>query len=153
MLLASDTVSLASEDDEEVHTVNSSGRIVLDSEVDVFIDTESEVSGGAEVSTFELVLLDLESTLENFHRLVSSDGDVRSDLLVTTDTEATKSVSRLGGDGSLLSDLLQNTDSFGQSITTSSGGDVENELLDGDIPHHVAVFLGLGLKKKKECVR
>ena len=39
------TVSWSSLADEEVHTVNTSGRIVLDTQINVFADTESKVSG------------------------------------------------------------------------------------------------------------
>jgi hypothetical protein len=53
--------------------------IVLDSQVNVFADTEAEVSRLAEVALAELVLLDLEATLENLLSLGAADGDVDRD--------------------------------------------------------------------------
>jgi hypothetical protein len=53
--------------------------IVLDSQVNVFADTEAEVSRLAEVALAELVLLDLEATLENLLSLGAADGDVDGD--------------------------------------------------------------------------
>ena len=41
---SSDSLSSTGEDDVEVHAVNTSGGVVLDSEIDVLIDTEAEVA-------------------------------------------------------------------------------------------------------------
>lgn len=79
----------------EVHSVNTDRRVVLDTEIDVFGDTETEVTGLREVALAELIFLDLQSTLQNFLSLWATDGDVNSDLFVTTDTEGTDSVSGL----------------------------------------------------------
>ena len=49
----------------EVHAVNADTGVVLDAEIDVLADAEAEVAGLAEVALAELVLLDLETTLEN----------------------------------------------------------------------------------------
>ena len=38
------SLSLAAEDDVEIHTENTGGGIVLDAEVDMLIDTETEVA-------------------------------------------------------------------------------------------------------------
>jgi hypothetical protein len=53
----------------------------------VLRDTEAEVARLAEVALPQLVLLDLEATLEDLLCLGSADGDVDGDLLVTADTE------------------------------------------------------------------
>ena len=58
-------------------------------------DTETKVTGGGEVALAELVLLDLEATLENLLSLGATDGDVDGDLLVTADTEGTDGVAGL----------------------------------------------------------
>jgi hypothetical protein len=50
----------------EVHAVDTDGGIVLDTEIDVLADTEAEVASLREVALAELVLLDLQATLENF---------------------------------------------------------------------------------------
>ena len=79
----------------EVHTVDTNRRVVLDAEIDVLADAEAEVAGLAEVALAELVLLDLEATLENLLGLGAADGDVDRDLLVTADTEGTDGVAGL----------------------------------------------------------
>lgn len=62
-------------------------------------DTETEVAGLGEVALAELILLDLEATLEDLLSLGATDGDVDSDLLVTTDTEGTDGVAGLAWRG------------------------------------------------------
>ena len=49
----------ASQDDVEVHTVDTNGRIVLDAQVDVLLDTESKVSVVRKVFAAQLVLANL----------------------------------------------------------------------------------------------
>jgi len=61
----------------------------------VLADSETKVASFREVSLAELVLLDLETALENFLSLRATDGNVDSNLLVTTDTEGTDSVASL----------------------------------------------------------
>ena len=58
-------------------------------------DTETEVTGLGEVLLSQLVLLDLEATLENLLSLGATDGNVDGDLFVTTDTEGTDGVTGL----------------------------------------------------------
>lgn len=79
----------------EIHSVNTDRRVVLDTEIDVFGDTETEVTSLGEVALAELIFLDLQSTLQDFLGLWATDGDVNSDLFVTTDTEGTDGVSGL----------------------------------------------------------
>jgi len=79
----------------EVHAVNTDTGVVLDAEIDVLGDTETEVAGLGEVALAELVLLDLEATLENLLGLGATDGDVDSNLFVTADTEGTDGVTGL----------------------------------------------------------
>lgn len=61
----------------------------------MFADTETEVTGLGEVLLSQLVLLDLEATLENLLSLGATDGNVDGDLFVTTDTEGTDGVTGL----------------------------------------------------------
>ena len=79
----------------EVHTVDTNTGVVLDTQVNVFADTETEVTGLGEVLLSQLVLLDLEATLENLLSLGATDGNVDGDLFVTTDTEGTDGVTGL----------------------------------------------------------
>lgn len=96
---ADDTLTRAGHAAVEVHTVDTDTGVVLDSEIDVLADTEAEVAGLAEVALAELVLLDLEATLENLLGLGATDGDVDRDLFVTTDTEGTDGVTGLAWKG------------------------------------------------------
>ena len=91
----SNTLSRSGHAAVEIHSVNSDRRVVLDTEIDVFADTETEVTSLREVALAELVLLNLQSTLQDFLSLWSADSDVHSDLLVTTDTEGSDSVAGL----------------------------------------------------------
>lgn len=79
----------------EVHSVDTNTRVVLDTQVNVFADTEAEVAGLGEVALSQLVFLDLEATLENLLSLGATDGDVDGNLFVTTDTEGTDGVASL----------------------------------------------------------
>lgn len=63
---AGNTVTGTAHDAEEIHTVNTDGRIILDTKIDMFLDTETEVTSLREVTVQEFVLLNLETTLENF---------------------------------------------------------------------------------------
>ena len=47
------------QDDVEVHTVDADGGIVLDAQVDVFLDAEAEVAVVGEVLTTQFVFTDL----------------------------------------------------------------------------------------------
>ena len=81
--------------DVEVHAVDTDRWVVLDAQVDVLRDTETEVAGLGEVALPQLVLLDLEATLQDLLSLGTTDGNVDADLFVTTDTEGTDGVTGL----------------------------------------------------------
>lgn len=103
-----DTGTGASENDVDIHTEDTDGGIVLDTEIDVLLDTETEVSSVGEVTLEQLVLLNLQSLLEDLLSLGAADGRVDGNLLVTADTEGTHGVAGLGVDGGLSSELIQN---------------------------------------------
>jgi hypothetical protein len=94
---------------EEVHPEDTDARVVLDSEVNVFLHAEAEVSSVGEVLHPQGVLLDLEATLENLHRLFAPHSAVDGNLLVTPDAERPDGVPGLRVDrvlaGKLLKDL------------------------------------------------
>jgi len=73
--------------DVEVHAEDTNTWVVSGAQVDVLLDTETEVPCLREVLAPQLVLLHFQSTLQNLLSLGPTDGDVHSDLLVTTDTE------------------------------------------------------------------
>lgn len=62
---AGDALTRAGHAAVEVHAVDTNGRIVLDAEIDVLADTEAEVASLGEVALAQLVLLDLEATLDD----------------------------------------------------------------------------------------
>ena len=51
-----DKLTWSAEDDVEVHTVDTNAGVVLDAQINVFLDTEAEVAGVAEVVSSQLVL-------------------------------------------------------------------------------------------------
>jgi hypothetical protein len=131
--------------DEKVHSVDTSGRIVLDTQIDVLVDSETKVSGLGEVSLKQFVLLDLEAALNNLKRLFSAYGDVHTDLFVTTNAKGTKRVAGFAVDGLLAGQLFQHTSSSRQTISRFSDAAIDNELVDLDIPHGVDFsFFGHG---------
>lgn len=107
---------LHSHDDVEVHAVDTDRRVVLDAQVDVLGDTETEVASGGEVALAELVLLDLEATLEDLLGLSATDGDVDGDLLVTADTEGTDGVAGLAC-GSVNPNTSSSCDLYGRGAS------------------------------------
>lgn len=90
-----DTGASASHNDVKIHTVDTDGGIVLDSKIDVLLDTETKVSRVGEVTLQQLVFLNLQGLLEDLSSLGATDGGVDGDLLVTADTEGTNSVAGL----------------------------------------------------------
>lgn len=92
---ADDALTRAGHAAVEVHAVDTDTGVVLDAEIDVLADTEPKVAGLAEVALAQLVLLDLQATLEDLLGLGATDGDVDSNLFVTADTEGTDGVAGL----------------------------------------------------------
>lgn len=129
----------------EVHSVNTDTWVVLDAQIDVLGDTETEVASLREVALAKLVLLDLKATLENLLSLGATDSDVDGDLLVTTDTEGTDGVAGLGVDGCLTGKLLEHLGGTSKSVTRLSNRDVQDELLDAELAHGVGRLVGAAL--------
>ena len=102
-----DTRAGTSEDDVDIHTEDTDGGIVLDTKIDVLLDTETEVSSVGEVLLEQLVLLNLQGLLEDLESLRAADGGVDGDLLVTADTEGTDGVAGSGVNGGLSSELVE----------------------------------------------
>ncbi len=61
----------------------------------MFINTEAEVSHLGEVATIQLVLLHLQALFQDFLGLLAAHSAEARDLLVSSDTERTNSVSSL----------------------------------------------------------
>ena len=83
----------------------------------MFLDAESKVSGFRKVPLSEFVLLDFQTTLEDFLGLRTTNGDVDSDLFVTTDAERSDSVPGFRCDGCLTSELFQHLGGPSQPVT------------------------------------
>jgi hypothetical protein len=79
----------------EVHSIDTNSRVVLNAEINVLRDTETEIASLRKVLLAQLVFLDLKSTLENFFSFGTTDGNVDSDLLVTSNAEGSNSVACL----------------------------------------------------------
>lgn len=73
--------------DVEVHTKDTDAGIITRAQIDVLLDTETEVASLREVLAPQLVLLHFQTTLQDLLSLGSADGDVDGDLLITTNTE------------------------------------------------------------------
>ena len=86
-LAASNAGASAAKDGEEIHTVDTNGGVVLDTEIDVLLDTEAKVATVREVLGVQFVLLDLEAAVKQLHGLLATDGCVASDLFVTANAE------------------------------------------------------------------
>lgn len=110
----------------KVHSVNTDSWVILDAQIDVLRDTEAEVSSLRKVLLAQLVLLDLQTTLDDLLSLGSADGDVYGNLLVTTDTECTDGVARLAVYGGLTGKLLKHLGGTRKPISGFTDGDVEN---------------------------
>ena len=119
-----DTRTRASHHNVEVHAEDTDTRIITRTQIDVLLDTEPEVSGLGEVTAAELVLLDLQATLEDLLGFGPTDGDVHGDLFVTTDTESADGVAGFGGDGCLTGQLFEHLGGSCQTITRLANGDV-----------------------------
>ena len=67
---------------------------LLDSKIDVLLDTKTEAARFAEVATQQLVLLHLQATFQELHGFLATNSHVASDLLITPDSKGTDSVPR-----------------------------------------------------------
>lgn len=90
-LSLADTTTRTSKLDVEIHTENTSVGIVLDTKINVLLNTETEVTRVGEVILNELVLLDLQTTLKNLKSLLTTNGSMDGNLLITTNGEGTNS--------------------------------------------------------------
>ena len=75
--------------DIEIHTEDTGVGVVLDTQINVLLNTETEVARVGEVLLHQLVLLHLQTALQNLQSLLATNGRMDGDLLVTTDGEGT----------------------------------------------------------------
>jgi len=137
VLSLGDSATRSLEDDIEVHTENTGGGIVLDTKIDMLIDTEAEVALVGEVGSLKLVLLNLESGVEELLSLSASDSHMHSNFLISLDRERSDGVASLRLDGLLLGKILQHLGGLGELITGLTSTQVEDKFLDLDLTHGV----------------
>ena len=73
----------------EIHTEDTGVGVVLDAQINVLLNTETEVARVGEVLLHQLVLLHLQTALQDLQSLLATNGCMDGDLLVTTDGEGT----------------------------------------------------------------
>jgi len=140
-LALGNTATSTREDDIEVHTINTDGRIVLKTKIDVLLDTETEVTLRGEASIRELELLDGKTLLENLLGLITLDGDEGGDLLITTNGEGTDGKASGREDGLLVGQLLKHLCGTGQTIARLTDTAVHHQFLNADVAHGVNLLL------------
>jgi hypothetical protein len=77
----------------EIHTKNTSVGIVFDTKVNVFLNTEAEITGIGEVTFSKFEFFDFKSFFQDFFGLISSDGHMEGNLFISLNTERTNSES------------------------------------------------------------
>jgi len=102
-----DSASWSLKDNVKVHTENTSEWVILDTQINVLLNTETEVSSVWEVNFSQLSVLAFKSSFENLVSLISSDGDVSCDLFVSLDTEWSDGISCSGGYWLLTGQIFQ----------------------------------------------
>ena len=98
------------EDDIEVHTENTGVGIIFDTKVNVFLNTEAEVTGVGEVTFSKFEFFDFKSFFQDFFGLFSSNGDMEGNLFISLNNERTDGVSGFGGNGGFSSQMFQHLD-------------------------------------------
>ena len=86
----------------KVHAVDTNGRVILDTKIDVFRDTETKVARVREVLLPQLIFLDLETTFEDFFGFGPPDGNMDRDLFISADTERPNGVAGFACDIEIL---------------------------------------------------
>jgi hypothetical protein len=66
---------------------------LLDSKINMFLDTETEATRFTEVATEQLVFLHLQATLQELHGFLATNSHVACNLLITPDSEGADGVS------------------------------------------------------------
>lgn len=62
-------------------------KILLDAEINVLLNTKTKAASFTEIPPEQLILLHLQSTLQQLHGLLTPHCHVASDLLITPDTK------------------------------------------------------------------
>jgi hypothetical protein len=106
----------------EVHAKDSNRGVVSRSEIDVLLNPKTKVARLGKIAPVELVLLHLETALEDLLSFGSANRDVRGDLLVAPDAELADGVAGLGRDRCLTGQLFEDFGGSRQTVTRLSNG-------------------------------
>ena len=87
-----DSASWPFKDNVEVHTENTGEWVILDTQIDVLLNTKSKASCIREVSLSQFSILDLKTSFKDFISLFSADGDVCGNLFVSLDSKASDGI-------------------------------------------------------------
>ena len=85
MLSSGDSLASSGQDNIEVHAENTSAHIIFDSEIDMLLNTESEVALIREIIFLELVLLNSQSFLKELFGLFATNCNMHCYLLISLD--------------------------------------------------------------------
>ena len=83
----SDPLASPSQHNVEVHSEYPSVRVILDAQVNMFIDPKAKVASVAEVLLLQFIFLHLQPLFQYFQSLVSSHSHVAGHLLIPFDSE------------------------------------------------------------------
>lgn len=129
----------------------------------MFADTETKITSIREIFLPQFVFLDFQASLKNFLGFGPADGNMHSDLFVTTNAEGTHGVAGLACgticqyfrffnlgvvqevirtvDGCLSTQLFQHFGGSSESVSRFADGDVENKLVNSKLPHGIGIFV------------
>lgn len=68
-------------------------KSLLDSKINVLLNTKTKATSVTKVSPQELVLLNFQPTLQELHCFLTSDSDIACNLFITPDSKRSHSVS------------------------------------------------------------
>ena len=96
-----DSASWSLKDHVKVHTENTGKWIILDTEIDVFLDTESKITSVREVDFSQLSIFNFKTSFKNLVSFISSNCDINSNFLISFNTETSDGESGSWWDGFL----------------------------------------------------
>lgn len=106
----------------EVHAKDTNRGVVSRAEIDMLLNPKTKVARLGKVAPVELVLLHLETALEDLLGFGPANRDVRCNLFVTPDAELADGVAGLGRDWCLARQLFEDFGGSRQTVTRLSNG-------------------------------
>ena len=112
----------AAHDGIKIHAKDTNRGVVSRTKVDMLLNSKAKVARLGKVAPTKLILLHLETTLEDLLSFRPTNCDVHGNFLVTPDTELTDGVARFGRDWCLACQLFENFGGSRQTITRLANG-------------------------------